>query len=172
MRVWLQLTHLFGLPEGHRPDNLMQAALGPVLRAACQDIVDAPLPEPITRLVQELALRERATQSQDRPSSQPLTYRLRPLGQPRRVRRMARAPAGRSTIPIASRKVSYSRLATTTLMISALESSANQVLVLSPTTPKASKDPAGPDVSMKFGRLGGFVRPMTRSVRLVCARYS
>ena len=112
MRVWLQLTHLFGLPEGHRPDNLMQAALGPVLRAACQDIVDAPLPEPITRLVQELALRERATQSQDHPSSQLLTYRLTPLGQSRRVRRMARAPAGRSTIPIASRKVSYSRLAT------------------------------------------------------------
>jgi len=83
MRVWLQLTHLFGLPEGHGTDNLMQAALGPVLRAACQDIVNAPLPEPITRLVQELALHEQATQSPVRPSSQPLTYRLRPLGQPR-----------------------------------------------------------------------------------------
>jgi len=59
MRGWLRLTHLFGLHEGHCPDNLMLAALGPVLSAACQDIVGAPLPEPIARLVQELALRER-----------------------------------------------------------------------------------------------------------------
>ena len=57
MRVWLRLTHLFGLPEGDRSDNLMETALGPVLRAACQDIVDAALPEPIARLVQELTLR-------------------------------------------------------------------------------------------------------------------
>ena len=63
MHVWLRLTHLFGLPEGHRPDNLMLAALGPVLRAACQDVVDAPLPEPIARLIQELSLRKRPIQS-------------------------------------------------------------------------------------------------------------
>ena len=55
MRVWLRLTHLFGLPDGHHPGNLMQAALGPVLRAACHDVVDAPLPEPIATLAQELA---------------------------------------------------------------------------------------------------------------------
>jgi hypothetical protein len=66
MRVWLQLTHLFGLPEGHSPDDLMQAALGPVLRAAWQDVVDAPLPEPIARLPQELALRERPIPSCER----------------------------------------------------------------------------------------------------------
>jgi hypothetical protein len=60
MQVWLRLMHLFGLPEGDRTDNLMRAALGPVLRVASQDIVDAALPEPIARLVQELALRERA----------------------------------------------------------------------------------------------------------------
>src|SRR5262249_61572203 len=113
MRVWLRLTHLFGLPEGDRPDNLMQAALGPVLRAACQDIVDAPLPEPIARLAQELALREWATQSRDCARSQPLTYRPRPLGRSRRVLSAARAPAGRSTIAIPSQDASYSTPATT-----------------------------------------------------------
>jgi hypothetical protein len=63
MRVWLRLTHLFGLPNGNHPDNLMQAALGPVLRAACQDIVYAPLPEPVARLAQEFAQREWPNQS-------------------------------------------------------------------------------------------------------------
>ena len=81
MRVWLQLTHLFGLPEGHNPDNLLQAALGPVLRAAWQDVVDAPLPEPIARLAQELALRERTMQSCGRlrsltPTKKPRTGAL------------------------------------------------------------------------------------------------
>ena len=98
MRVWLRLTHLFGLPEGDHSDNLMEAALGPVLRAACQDIVDAALPEPIARLVQELVQREQATQSQNRSRSRHLTYRLRPLGRPRRVRRVARADRPKHTI--------------------------------------------------------------------------
>ena len=35
----------------------MQTVLSPVLRAACQDIVDAALPEPIAGRVQELTLR-------------------------------------------------------------------------------------------------------------------
>lgn len=83
MRVWLRLTHLFGLPDGYHPDpdNLMQAALGPVLRAAFQHVADAPLPDPIARLLQELALRETATQ--DRPQNAPLTPRPKPPARPR-----------------------------------------------------------------------------------------
>jgi len=92
MRVWLRLTHLFGLPEGDHPENLMQAALGPVLRAASQDIVDAPLPEPIARLAQELAQREWHIQSPERPRSLTPTRRLRPHGRPRRLRRVAAFP--------------------------------------------------------------------------------
>jgi hypothetical protein len=79
MRVWLQLTHLFGLPEGHYSDNLMQAALGPVLRAAWQDVVDAPLPEPIARLAQELALRERPIPSCERLGSLTPTKKARKM---------------------------------------------------------------------------------------------
>jgi hypothetical protein len=77
MRVWLQLTHLFGLPEGHKPDNLMQAALGPVLGAAWQDVVDAPLPEPIARLAQELAVGKRPIQSCERPRCRTATKKAR-----------------------------------------------------------------------------------------------
>jgi hypothetical protein len=69
MRVWLRLTHLFGLPDGHRPDNLMQAALGPVLRSVCGDVVDASLPEPIARLARELAQREWPFESLEDPRS-------------------------------------------------------------------------------------------------------
>jgi hypothetical protein len=85
MRVWLRLTHLFGLPEGQHAEDLMQAALGPVLRAAWQDIVDAPLPEPITRRAQELAQREWPTQSLEGPRRLTPTRRLKPHGRPRRL---------------------------------------------------------------------------------------
>ena len=87
MRVWLRLTHLFGLPEGHHPDDLMQEALGPVLRAAWQDVVEAPLPEPIAKLVQELARRERPIPSLERPQSLSPAPGLRPHGRPRRLQR-------------------------------------------------------------------------------------
>jgi hypothetical protein len=89
MRAWLRLTHLFGLPEGHHSDDLMQAALGPVLRAACQDVVDAPLPQSIARLVQELVRRDWPIQSSERPPRFTPIRGLRPHVQPRRHRRVA-----------------------------------------------------------------------------------
>jgi hypothetical protein len=92
MRVWLGLTHLFGLPEGHHPDDLMQAALGPVLRAACQDIVDAPLPGPIARLTQELAQRERPIPPLERPRGLTPIGVSRPTGRPVRLRRVTALP--------------------------------------------------------------------------------
>jgi hypothetical protein len=92
MRVWLGLTHLFGLSEDHHPENLMQAALGPVLRAACQDIVDAPLPEPIANLVQQLAQREWPIQSLERPRMLTPIERPRPNGRPSRQRRVTALP--------------------------------------------------------------------------------
>jgi hypothetical protein len=54
----------------------MLAALAPVLRAACQDIVDAPLPVPIARRVQELALREPATHWRERQANERRTPRI------------------------------------------------------------------------------------------------
>jgi hypothetical protein len=56
--VWPRLTCLFGLPVEENPDSLMVAALGPVLRAAFEDIVEAPLPPQISRLLNELKRRE------------------------------------------------------------------------------------------------------------------
>jgi hypothetical protein len=92
MPVWLRLTHLFGLPEGPHADDLMQAALGPVLRAACQDVVDAPLPQSIARLVHELVQREWPIQSPERsPRFTPIRG-LRPHDRPRRHRRVAALP--------------------------------------------------------------------------------
>jgi hypothetical protein len=88
MRLWLRLTHLFGLPENHHPDNLMQAALGRVLRATCQDVVNASLPEPIARLFQELTQREHFVQSLERSRS------LTPTGGPQGQRRIPRAATG------------------------------------------------------------------------------
>jgi hypothetical protein len=92
MRVWLGLTHLFGLPEGHHPDDLMQAALGPVLRAAWQDIVDAPMPERIARLVQELAQREPAVPSLEHPRSLTRIGVSRLNGRPDRIQRVPALP--------------------------------------------------------------------------------
>jgi hypothetical protein len=92
MRIWLRLTHLFGLPEGQEPENLMQAALGPVLRAAWQDVVEAPLPEPIARLLQELCRRDWPMRALERPRSLAPTRRLRADGRPRRVRRVPALP--------------------------------------------------------------------------------
>ena len=55
MRVWLRLTSLFGLPDDQVPENLMSAALGPILRAAGKDLAEAPLPPKIQKLLEELA---------------------------------------------------------------------------------------------------------------------
>jgi hypothetical protein len=55
MRVWLRLTSLFGLPDDQVPENLMSAALGPILRAAGRDLAEAPLPPKIQNLLDDLA---------------------------------------------------------------------------------------------------------------------
>jgi hypothetical protein len=60
MRVWLRLTWLFGLPDDQPPENLMVAALGPILHAAGRDLAEAPLPPKIQKLLDEL--------SRDQPS--------------------------------------------------------------------------------------------------------
>src|SRR5215510_10593229 len=54
MAIWLRITHLFGLPDDQEPNNLMQTALGPALRAACANIVEAPLPPEISRALHRL----------------------------------------------------------------------------------------------------------------------
>ena len=54
----------------------MLAALAPVLRAACQDIVDAPLPKTIARRAQELALRESATHWRERQANERRSPRI------------------------------------------------------------------------------------------------
>ena len=54
MRVWLRLTSLFGLPDDQPPENLMAAALGPIIRAAGRDLVEAPLPLQFQRFLEEL----------------------------------------------------------------------------------------------------------------------
>jgi hypothetical protein len=56
--VWLRLTCLFGLPDDEDPDNLMAAALGPILRAALEDIVETPLPSQISALLDEIKRRQ------------------------------------------------------------------------------------------------------------------
>src|SRR6476469_9878090 len=55
MRVWLRLTSLFGLPDDQVPENLMSAALGPILRAAGRDLAEAPLPPKFQNLLDDLA---------------------------------------------------------------------------------------------------------------------
>jgi hypothetical protein len=54
MAIWLRITDLFGLPDDQEPNNLMQMALGPALRAACANIVEAPLPPEIRRALRRL----------------------------------------------------------------------------------------------------------------------
>jgi hypothetical protein len=107
MRLWLRLTHLFGLPENHHPDNLMQVALGRVLRATCQDVVNASLPEPIAKLFQELAQREHLIQSLERSRS--LT--TGGLQDQRRLPRAAtRVGKGLAQLPSLSRKPAKGRV--------------------------------------------------------------
>ena len=54
MAVWMRLTHLFGLDRDEAPANLMHEALGPILRAACSDIVEAPVPASMQTLLRQL----------------------------------------------------------------------------------------------------------------------
>lgn len=54
MPGWSRLTCLFGLPDDASPDDLIAAALGPVLRAAAQPIADEPLPEGFILLLRRL----------------------------------------------------------------------------------------------------------------------
>jgi|SRR5215831_16911284 len=58
MAIWLRITHLFGLPDDQEPNNLIQMALGPALRAACANIVEAPLPPEISRALHHLKRRD------------------------------------------------------------------------------------------------------------------
>jgi hypothetical protein len=58
MRVWLRLTSLFGLPDDEHPENLMVAALGPILHAGGKDLAEAPLPPKIQKELDELARHE------------------------------------------------------------------------------------------------------------------
>ena len=60
MTAWLRLTWLFGLPENQQPEDLMVAALGPVLRASQSRLAEAPLPPRMQALLLELARQERA----------------------------------------------------------------------------------------------------------------
>ena len=60
MRAWLRLTSLFGLPdEAGQTDHLVIDALGPILRADGQQIVETPLPAQFRELLNQLARRER-----------------------------------------------------------------------------------------------------------------
>jgi hypothetical protein len=54
MAVWMRLTHLFGLDRDEVPANLMHEALGPILRAAWSDIVEAPVPASMQTLLRQL----------------------------------------------------------------------------------------------------------------------
>jgi|SRR6476661_3865382 hypothetical protein len=58
--VWLRLTGRFGLP-GNAPetDDIICAAIGPILRADGEDLVRAPLPKQFSTLLGRLAQRER-----------------------------------------------------------------------------------------------------------------
>jgi hypothetical protein len=59
MSAWLRLTWLFGLSEDEQPEDLMIAALGPVLRASQAHLAAAPLPARMQELLEKLADRER-----------------------------------------------------------------------------------------------------------------
>jgi hypothetical protein len=89
MAVWMRLTHLFGLDRHGVPANLMHEALGPVLRAAWSDIVEAPVPASMQTLLLQL----------NRPAQNDL-----PLGNQRNTRAQHRyipqpRPRPRSRLP-------------------------------------------------------------------------
>jgi hypothetical protein len=55
MPRWSRLTCLFGLPdEAEGTDDVVLAAIGPVIRAAAADLVEAPLPAEIAALLAQL----------------------------------------------------------------------------------------------------------------------
>jgi len=54
MAIWLRITDLFGLLDDQELNNPIQMALGPALRAACANIVEAPLPPEIRRALLRL----------------------------------------------------------------------------------------------------------------------
>jgi hypothetical protein len=72
MTAWLRLTWLFGLPENQPPEDLMIAALGPVLRASQSRLAEAPLPPRIQALLLELARQESAEAAPDVTALEPL----------------------------------------------------------------------------------------------------
>ena len=58
--VWLRLTDRFDLPDNAREtDDIICAAIGPILRADGDDLVRAPLPKQFSTLLGQLAQRER-----------------------------------------------------------------------------------------------------------------
>jgi hypothetical protein len=55
MPHWSRLTCLFGLPDdAEEIDDVVLAAIGPVLRAAVSDLVEAPLPAELAALLAQL----------------------------------------------------------------------------------------------------------------------
>lgn len=64
MPSWSRLTCLFGLPDEHDDsDDILRAALGPILRAASAPVMDVPLPDAFVRLLAQLEQRERHARS-------------------------------------------------------------------------------------------------------------
>jgi hypothetical protein len=58
--VWFRLTDRFGLPDdAPETDDIICAAIGPILRADGEDLVRAPLPKQFSTLLGQLAQRER-----------------------------------------------------------------------------------------------------------------
>ena len=87
MRVWLRLTWLFGLPDSQPPENLMVAALGPILHAAGRDLAEAPLPPNIQGLLDKLGRAQQRRASPTRrifnrgePKLDPIPPTACPLG--------------------------------------------------------------------------------------------
>jgi hypothetical protein len=55
MPHWSRLTCLFGLPdEAEGIDDVVLAAIGPIIRAAAADLVEAPLPAELAALLAQL----------------------------------------------------------------------------------------------------------------------
>jgi hypothetical protein len=60
--MWLRLTGLFGPPdELVEIDHIICASIGPILRAQHDHLLSAPLPHQLTRLLDDLAVRERGS---------------------------------------------------------------------------------------------------------------
>ena len=58
--VWLRLTGLFGLSDdAPEIDNIICAAIGPILRADANELVQEPLPEQFAMLLGQVAQQER-----------------------------------------------------------------------------------------------------------------